>query len=528
MSLLTTFGHDDRNSPLSDHTSGARDWNGDGATTAAVALSGNALIDGILRLVRWGGSITYSAPDSLADYQAGYFSGSPGLGVPAFNTTDFSAFTPAQMIAMHFALNASTYTQPAAAPGFSVEGFTGLSITFNGLGVGTGTIRGANMDDANPTAYAFYPYNSVYGGDTFFGDNYDGTSNSYKTPMAGNYAWHTMIHELGHSLGLKHGHQGAAAYLTTPANPAVLPAAQDSVEFSVMTYRSYIGDATSGYDYGAWDAPQTFMMADIAALQYMYGADFSTNSGNTTYRWTAATGDTRVNGAIAINAGGAKIFATIWDGGGVDTYDLSAYTTSLKINLAPGGFSVFATAQLASLGGGPNGGLARGNIFNALQFGSDARSLIENAIGGSAGDNIRGNAAQNELNGKSGNDILQGYDGQDILIGGLGKDTMTGGNQNDTFLYTSKTHSAVGVLADVIKDFDDFGNDRIDLSALFIAPMVYRHALAFTANGQVRINDVAGVDVVVEVNISGTLAADFSIRLTNTTLASMTAGDFVL
>jgi len=44
----------------------------------------------------------------------------------------------------------------------------------------------------------------------------------------------------------------------------------------------------------------------------------------------------------------------------------------------------------------------------------------------------------------------------------------------------------------------------------------------------VRINDVSGADVVVEVNTGGTLGADFSIRLTGTTLASMSAGDFVL
>ena len=82
--------------------------------------------------------------------------------------------------------------------------------------------------------------------------------------------------------------------------------------------------------------------------------------------------------------------------------------------------------------------------------------------------------------------------------------------------------------ADLILDFDDSGNDRIDLSALFGPTMVYRHALAFTAAGQVRINDVAGADVIVEVNTGGTLAADFAIRLTGTTLASMTASDFVL
>ena len=80
----------------------------------------------------------------------------------------------------------------------------------------------------------------------------------------------------------------------------------------------------------------------------------------------------------------------------------------------------------------------------------------------------------------------------------------------------------------MILDFDDSGNDRIDLSALFGPAMTYRHNLAFTAAGQVRINDVAGADVIVEVNTGGTLAADMQIRLTNTTLASMTASDFLL
>ena len=38
---------------------------------------------------------------------------------------------------------------------------------------------------------------------------------------------------------------------------------------------------------------------------------------------------------------------------------------------------------IAYLGGGPNDGYSRGNIFNALQYNGDARSLIEAAIGGS-------------------------------------------------------------------------------------------------------------------------------------------------
>lgn len=522
MSNTFVLGHDDRTAP-SYTSDGLRVWNGALSTIAAVAATGNAQIDGLLSGSRWAGAISYSAPDALADYQAGYFTGA------GMNTTDFSAFNAQQMVAFHYALDANTFTQPLAAKGFSVEGFTGLNINFIGGGSGGGTIRGANMDDANPTAYAFYPSNGVYGGDTFFGDNYDATANSYKTPTAGNYAWHTFIHEIGHSLGLKHGHETGG-----PGNTA-LPAAVDSIEFSVMTYRGYIGQV--GYFYGQWDAPQTFMTLDIQALQKMYGADFTVNSGNTIYKWNPANGDTRVNGAIAIDAGGVKIFATIWDGGGTDTYDLSSYTTNLKLNLAPGGFSVFSAAQLADLGGGPNGGFARGNIWNAKQFGVDVRSLIENAIGGSGNDSILGNNANNRLTGNSGNDVLSGNGGTDTLLGGigndtlnggLGKDIMTGNANNDTFLFSAKTHSVVGINADVITDFGDSGIDKIGLAALSPLLLIYRHNLAFTGINQVRINDVAGADVIVEVNLSGTLAADFSIRLTGTTLASLSAADFIL
>ena len=58
--------------------------------------------------------------------------------------------------------------------------------------------------------------------------------------------------------------------------------------------------------------------------------------------------------------------------------------------------------------------------------------------------------------------------------------------------------------------------------------MTYRHNLGFTAAGQVRINDIAGPDLLVQVNTGGSLAADFAIRLAATTLGSMTGSDFIL
>jgi hypothetical protein len=77
-------------------------------------------------------------------------------------------------------------------------------------------------------------------------------------------------------------------------------------------------------------------------------------------------------------------------------------------------------------------------------------------------------------------------------------------------------------------DFDDKGNDRIDLAGIYGPKLSYIGAAAFTKVGQVRVNDIAGPDVIVEVNLSGSLASDFAIRLKGTTAAQVGLDDFVL
>ena len=79
----------------------------------------------------------------------------------------------------------------------------------------------------------------------------------------------TIIHEFGHTLGLKHGHESSL-------HGALAPQFNDN-EFSVMTYANYLGAPVRPLDAEARDgsSPQSYMMFDISALQAMYGANFS-------------------------------------------------------------------------------------------------------------------------------------------------------------------------------------------------------------------------------------------------------------
>lgn len=363
--------------------SGANSWTTQGTTS-------NININGVLSGNKWAGSsLTYSFTTLSTQYDAGY------------GTETSNGFSPA-----------TEGIKTAIRAAYAMVGqYTNLVPTEVSASSPADT-KIAISADANPTAYAYYPSNQPTGGDIWFGTDYL----TYSTAVKGQYEWTTAMHELGHSLGLKHGHETGGV-----ANTA-LQTSVDQMPYSIMTYRSYQGASTIfGYTNELNGYAQSFMMYDIAALQTMYGANFNTNSGNTTYTWSPTTGEMFINGVGQGAPGGNRIFMTLWDGNGSDTYDFSNFTSNLQIDLTPGAFSKTSPGQLADLGFGH---YAPGNIFNALQYNGDARSLIENATGGSGNDTIYGNSANNTLIGGSGADALFGGIGADTLAGGIGNDTL--------------------------------------------------------------------------------------------------------
>ncbi|UWU90659.1 M10 family metallopeptidase C-terminal domain-containing protein [Bradyrhizobium sp. CB1015] len=384
------------------------------ATAVNVSATNNAEIDGLLSGVKWSGTITYSFPNAPSDYSNPYYGGS------SEPTTSGFASAPAQIqTAINYAIGL-------------ILGYTNADIQY--AGTNGADIMVAQSPAANPTAYAYYPGNYASGGDIWFGTQYN-----FSLAKLGNYYFTTALHELGHALGLKHSQEAGG-----PGNVAV-PSAHDSSEYTVMSYRSYVGASTTGgYTNEAYGYSQTYMANDILALQTMYGADYTTQSSNTVYTWNPTTGQEFINGVGQLAPGGGvggsanRIYKTIWDGGGVDTYDLSNYTTNLSINLNPGASSVFSSVQLAYLG---DGHYASGNVYNAYLYNGDARSYIDNATGGSGNDSIVGNAIANALNGAGGGDTITGGGGNDTIVGGSGTDTAvySGNKANYGISYNSTT-----------------------------------------------------------------------------------------
>ena len=251
----------------------------------------------------------------------------------------------------------------------------------------------------------------------------------------GGYNFKALTHEILHALGMPHpGNYNASGQSITYAQNAVY--FQDSAQFTIL---SYFDASNTGANYewtpaevqtgliGHWHAtaalyesgretaifsPATPMLHDVAALQALYGANRTARSGDTTYGYNSTAGRPAYDFTIA----NAPIF-TIWDGGGIDTLDISLTGAPVRIDLAEGAYSdaFFMT----------------GNI--AIAYGAQ----IENAKGGSGPDSLTGNGLNNRLEGGAGDDRLAGLGGDDTLVGGDGLDVAVYGLRSGFFRWFS-------------------------------------------------------------------------------------------
>ena len=251
----------------------------------------------------------------------------------------------------------------------------------------------------------------------------------------------TYLHEIGHALGLHHpGIYEGPDYIFE--DDAIF--ANDSWHTTVM---SYFGQSDNpNIVQTVTDAsPYTPQIADIIAIQLLYGKPAGANEGDTTYGVGANTG-TYLDEVFAKWTGPEKdayITATIYDTDGFDTLDYSTDDTDQRIDLNPEGVSdVFTNAS-------------RGTLIIARD------TLIERYVAGSGDDNVTGNIADNVLEGNDGNDTLMGGAGSDTLIGGPGADELNGQSGLDTAAYTGSDAAVTVNLSDGTASGGDAEGDSL-------------------------------------------------------------------
>ena len=410
------------------------------------------------------------------------------------------------------------------------------------------------MADLNPffpsTSGITYNYSAGFSQFGYFTDSYvffttDIPEIDFSNADPDTFAYMVILHEIGHALGLEHPFEG----------DVILDADLDTTRHTVMSY-------TDGFDQS--QDPRTMMPLDIQALQYLYGANTSTNSGDTVYDLSAY--DT---GSIQ----------TIWDAGGEDTVDLSGLTrqgprgdsglrehmvdlregfdVGAKIYTSGGmilehvigsdfvdhiiGNSLSNTINAGGAADYVNAGSGDDSVFgedgddtlinpdgSALLNGGDGFDTLiagngnSTLLGGANADRLIGGRGADELNGGSGNDVIVGdlstyFFGDDVLIGGGGSDLMMGGQGADTFVFDAAdvTNAEIGKIlleTDTIDGVDfEIGIDKVQLVGFDFAS---------TADAYAQISDIGGRAVFED--------ADTTITFHGLTADMLSADDFIL
>ncbi|HEX6828702.1 MAG TPA: M10 family metallopeptidase [Burkholderiales bacterium] len=359
-------------------------------------------------------AVSFSFPGAGAvwstDPVSGYGS-SPGSGEP-WNA--FTALTAPQQQGARAALQAWS---GVANVTFSEVAETASAVGDIRFGFTSAVLPGS-------AAHAYLPggtFNPVTGIGTAYaktGDIWiDSSSAPTFNPVVGSFDFGTLLHEIGHALGLKHPFEVNGAFGT-------LPPGEDSTQYSVMSYTNHphslfrdVQATPGGFSWSYFNVqPSTPMLYDILAMQHLYGPNLGAHTGNDTYTYSTTT----------------PFFATIWDAGGIDTVSVANFTESCTIDLRAGHFSSIRILSDPLPPGAVDPTIATydGTDNLAIAFGV----VIENATGGAGADFLIGNTAGNILNGGAGADVMEGGAGNDVYVVNRAGDTVNeaAGEGSDT------------------------------------------------------------------------------------------------
>lgn len=376
-----------------------------GDNSQLVQPTGRLPVDAIIVGSKWGNgpagtaaAVTFSFPSAVAQFDAR--AGVPGNYHPEEVTQSgvskyldgFVGFGDAE----------KTASREVLAAWATVANITFTEVPASGVDAGALRFAYSGPPGLGATTYGVsgFPQDLAAAGDTWMNAN-------FKFPegwAAGTQNFLTLLHEVGHAIGLKHPHDtGMDGTLGWPATPAVLPKTGDdtlndySTQNLVMAYNDVPG---LGSPVQADFAPTTPMQIDIAAIQYLYGPNLAFNASDTVYTFVSTQ----------------KYNQTIWDGGGTDTIRVDGSAAAV-ISLVPGtwsrlGLPLTYSERTADLG-----------IDKPRPDLTDPRTVfiydtvtIENAVGGAGNDLLVGNAVANRLQGAGGDDEIDGGAGIDSAV----------------------------------------------------------------------------------------------------------------
>ena len=350
-----------------------------------VGLTGDSVIDGLTNGYKWDLDNSRVVDWTISSGFNGEFWTSPQEVVEKAGLA-LNLFSYYSNVSFNYL---GTFTTPADAMANGSE----INLSMDGSGL--------FINNDNVWAIGYFPKpDANERGDIYL--NINSQANYLSSYEIGSAGFFLILHELGHTLGLKHPHDDGGN-----ARPTFSELDLGGLDSDIMTIMSY----EDGYDWNLinWD-PGTPMFLDVLALQYLYGKNETLFADDSVF-------------SLVKN----DLYATLWDPSGNDLIDQSAATEGWYMVMPDFEPSTVIDTKVGFAI--PADELSFETPLNLYWLMGD----FENINGSEFVDTIYGNSFENLIKGNGGDDILTGGSGSDTFIyaKGDGNDTILDFDQNE-------------------------------------------------------------------------------------------------